>query len=187
MYLGENWDTYSLTPICITGFTDTSSQCAEEENYVNYHNFQAITNVSFKANNGEGTPEVFSCMSGTSMVNVELIGHTVSALGDGVILSGLTFTRGGHLVLAEEDTEAKKINALEDFDTVEIDAVLGGTASVTGTTVGRNMNMVDIHSGGVVSDVIVSGRLNSVYVGEGARLDRLSAGLQSLKIPPHGM
>ena len=43
----DTYYTYNLIPVCITGFTDTSSQCEEEDNYVNYQYFQAITNVSF--------------------------------------------------------------------------------------------------------------------------------------------
>ena len=175
----DTYFTYTLVPICITGGTDTSSSCEGDDNYVDYQNFQAITGVDFTFLNGEGTPEVFSCMSGVNMTDVRLIGHTVSVLGDGVTLSGLTFTRGGYLQMTEEDTKAKGIYALEDFDTVEITEVAGGTAAVLGTTVGRNMNLLSIQSGGVVNDVVVSGKLNSVYVGDGARLDKLSAGLQN--------
>ena len=110
--------TYDLNTICITGFTDTSSRCEEEEDYVNYHNFQAITNVSFnrEVHNGTGAPEVFSCMSGTSMMNVELSGQTVAVMGDGVPITGLTFTDGGFVVITEEDTAVNGIQAHRDFD-----------------------------------------------------------------------
>lgn len=177
----DTYYSYSLIPICITGYTDTSSSCDEDEEYVNYNNFQSITGVDFTVHDGQGTPEVFSCMKNVSMTNVQFIGHTVSVLGEGVNLSGLTFTRGGYLQMTKADTKAEGVHALKDFDTVEITEIFGesGTASVIGTTVGRNMNLLSIQSGGVVSDMIVSGTLNSVYVGNGARLDNLSAGIQS--------
>ena len=173
----DTYYTYSLTPICITGFTDTSSSCEEEESYINYHNFQSITGVDFTVRDGEGTPEVFSCMKGVSMTDVQFIGHTVSVLGDGVSLSGLTFTRGGCIQMTEEDTMAKGVHALQDFGTVEITKVAGGTAAVVGVTVGRNMNLLSVQSGGVVSGVIVSGNLTSACVDSGAVVSGVTAGL----------
>ena len=103
--------TYKLVPICVTGYTDTSSRCEEDDDYVNYQNFQAITKVSFnrEVHNGPGAPEVFSCMSGTSMTNVELSGQTVAVLGDGVPITGLTFM--AHSVCARAEPGTTPIQA----------------------------------------------------------------------------
>jgi len=93
----DTYYTYNLIPVCITGFTDTSSQCEEEDNYVNYQNFQAITNVSFNREVKNGR---IDGLSGFAKLNIasgvatsaDAMSGAVVSMGQGGVLSDASWT-----------------------------------------------------------------------------------------------